>query len=179
MGRRDLIDEQRAFTSVQVAILSISDTRTFEADSSGAALSARVKNAGHILEDRLIVKDEVSAIANAVRAWIANPAVDVIITTGGTGFAARDVTPEAVRPLLEKEMEGFSVIFHTVSYGSVGLSTLQSRAFAGFAGGTFIFCLPGSNGAVKDAWDHVICSQLDSRQRPCNLVELMPRLRSA
>ena len=179
MGRRDLIDEQRAFSQVHVAVLSVSDTRTIETDSSGATLVARIEKAGHVVVSRAIVKDEAGAIAGAVRAWIGEDDIDVIITTGGTGFAARDVTPEAVRPLLEKEMEGFSVIFHTVSYGSVGLSTLQSRAFAGFAGGTFIFCLPGSNGAVKDAWDHVICSQLDSRQRPCNLVELMPRLRSA
>ena len=173
-----MIDEQRMFTPVRVAVLSVSDTRTLETDSSGATLATRIEEAGHVLAGRLIVKDDAGAISDSVRAWIDDEAIDVVITTGGTGFAARDVTPEAVRPLLEKEMEGFSVIFHTVSHRSVGLSTLQSRAFAGFAGGTFVFCLPGSNGAVKDAWDHVISSQLDSRQRPCNLVELMPRLRS-
>ena len=171
-----MIDEQRTFTPVQLAVLSVSDTRTLETDSSGATLAARIEAAGHLLADRKIVKDDVAAIAAAVQAWIDDDGVDVVITTGGTGFATRDVTPEAVRPLLQKEMEGFAVVFHTVSHQSVGLSTLQSRAFAGFADGTFIFCLPGSNGAVKDAWDKVISPQLDSRQRPCNLVELMPRL---
>nr|WP_294167187.1 molybdenum cofactor biosynthesis protein B [uncultured Sphingomonas sp.] len=171
-----MIDEQRTFTPVQLAVLSVSDTRTLETDTSGATLAARIEAAGHLLADRKIVKDDVAAIAAAVQAWIDDEGVDVVITTGGTGFATRDVTPEAVRPLLQKEMEGFAVVFHTVSHQSVGLSTLQSRAFAGFADGTFIFCLPGSNGAVKDAWDKVISPQLDSRQRPCNLVELMPRL---
>ncbi len=170
------IDESLAFIPVSIAVLTVSDSRTIETDSSGAILAGRVKTAGHALGARRIVPDDVTAIRDAVRQWIENPAIDVILTTGGTGLTGRDVTPEAVLPLLEKQIDGFSVIFHNVSYESVGLSTLQSRAFAGVANGTFVFCLPGSNGAVKDGWDKVIALQLDARHRPCNLVELMPRL---
>ena len=146
------IDTAKTLKPVKVAVLTISDTRDEESDTSGDVLAARITDAGHELVDRAIV------------------------TTGGTGITGRDVTPEAVRPLFDKEIDGFSVIFHLVSYQTVGLSTLQSRALAGIVGGVFVFCLPGSNGAVKDGWDKVIAAQLDSRHRPCNMVELMPRL---
>lgn len=171
-----MIDETRRFVPVRIAILSVSDSRTLETDTSGSILADRVTAAGHRLADRAIVTDSVEAIRGAVEAWIGDPEVDVIVTTGGTGLTGRDVTPEAITPLFDKTIDGFAVVFHRVSFDSVGLSTLQSRACAGIAGGTFIFCLPGSNGAVKDGWDKVIMSQLDARQRPCNLVELMPRL---
>ena len=170
------IDESLAFVPVAIAVLTVSDTRTDETDTSGTILAERVKTAGHRLAARAIVRDDVAAIQAQVRAWIADPAIDVVVSTGGTGLTGRDVTPEAVLPLLDKQIEGFAVVFHTISYRSVGLSTLQSRACAGVAGGTFVFCLPGSNGAVKDGWDGVIAHQLDARHRPCNLVELMPRL---
>lgn len=170
------IDETLTFTPVRVAVLTVSDTRTLETDTSGAVLAQRLEGAGHVLADRNIVLDEPKTIRAQVQTWIDNPQVDVIISTGGTGLTGRDVTPEAIVPLFEKTIDGFSVIFHQVSFQSVGLSTLQSRAVAGLANGTFIFCLPGSNGAVKDGWDKVISHQLDSRHKPCNLVELMPRL---
>ncbi|MEL6825726.1 MAG: molybdenum cofactor biosynthesis protein B [Pseudomonadota bacterium] len=170
------IDETFAFKPVRIAILVVSDTRTLETDTSGDLLVQRLKDAGHTLADRKIIKDDPLTIRACVEAWIDDPDVDVVISSGGTGLTGRDVTPEAVTPLFEKTIDGFSVIFHQVSYQSVGLSTLQSRAVAGLAKGTFIFCLPGSNGAVKDGWDKVISLQLDSRHKPCNLVELMPRL---
>ena len=170
------IDETLTFKPVRIAVLVVSDTRTLETDTSGALLVERIANAGHELADRKIVKDDPAIIRATVEAWIDDPTVDVVVSSGGTGLTGRDVTPEAVTPLFEKTIEGFSVIFHQVSYQSVGLSTLQSRAVAGLAKGTFIFCLPGSNGAVKDGWDKVISYQLDSRHKPCNLVELMPRL---
>lgn len=170
------IDETLEFTPVRIAVLTVSDTRTIETDTSGAVLAQRLQDAGHHLADRKIIKDEPSAIRACAQAWIDDPNVDVVITTGGTGLTGRDVTPEAITPLFEKTIDGFSVIFHQVSFQSVGLSTLQSRAVAGLANGTFIFCLPGSNGAVKDGWDKVISHQLDSRHKPCNLVEIMPRL---
>ncbi|WP_411820204.1 molybdenum cofactor biosynthesis protein B [Hyphococcus formosus] len=170
------INEALEFKPVRVAILTVSDTRTADNDTSGDVLEQRVKSAGHELADRAIVRDDKEAIQDRVSKWIDDATVDVVISTGGTGLTGRDVTPDAVKPLFEKEIEGFSVIFHQVSFQSVGLSTLQSRATAGLARGTFIFCLPGSNGAVKDGWDKVISFQLDSRHRPCNLVELMPRL---
>jgi molybdenum cofactor biosynthesis protein B len=170
------IDEAWAFKPVRVAVLTISDTRDEESDTSGHLLASRVTEAGHELADRKVVKDDVGDIRLQIKAWVASGSVDVIVTTGGTGLTGRDVTPEAVRPLLDKEIDGFSVVFHLVSYQSVGLSTLQSRALAGIVGGVFIFCLPGSNGAVRDGWDKVIAAQLDSRHRPCNMVELMPRL---
>ncbi len=170
------IDESLPLTPVRVAVLTISDTRDEESDTSGHILAERVKAAGHELAEKRLVPDDVDAIRVQVNAWAASGGVDVIVTTGGTGITGRDVTPEAVRPLLDKEIDGFSVIFHLVSYQSVGLSTLQSRALAGIIKGVFIFCLPGSNGAVKDGWDRVISAQLDSRHKPCNMVELMPRL---
>ncbi len=170
------LDEGAAFTQVRIAVLTVSDTRDEESDTSGHVLAERVTGAGHALAERAIVPDDVAAIRQQIKAWTAAGAVDVILTTGGTGITGRDVTPEAVEPLLSKRIEGFSVVFHLVSYQSVGLSTLQSRALAGLIDGVFIFCLPGSNGAVKDGWDKVIAPQLDSRHRPCNMVELMPRL---
>jgi molybdenum cofactor biosynthesis protein B len=170
------IDETLAVTPVRVAVLTISDTRDEESDTSGHLLAGRVTAAGHELAGKRLVPDDVDAIRAQINAWVASGAVDAIVTTGGTGLTGRDVTPEAVRPLLDKEIDGFSVIFHLVSYQSVGLSTLQSRALAGIIKGVFVFCLPGSNGAVKDGWDKVIAAQLDSRHRPCNMVELMPRL---
>ena len=170
------IDETKTFTPVRIAVLTISDTRDEESDTSGDVLAGRVTGAGHELAARAIVRDDVKAIREQIKAWVASGSVDCVITTGGTGITGRDVTPEAVRPLLDKEIDGFSVIFHLVSYQSVGLSTLQSRALAGLINGVFVFCLPGSNGAVKDGWDKVISAQLDSRHGPCNMVELMPRL---
>jgi len=170
------IDETKPFRPVRVAVLTISDTRDEESDTSGDLLAGRVTGAGHELADRAIVPDDVARIREQIKAWVASGSVDVIVSTGGTGITGRDVTPEAVRPLLDKEIDGFSVVFHMVSYQSVGLSTLQSRALAGIVGGVFVFCLPGSNGAVKDGWDKVISAQLDSRHGPCNMVELMPRL---
>ena len=164
------------FMPVRVAILTISDTRDEESDTSGQVLVDRVKAAGHEFAGRAVVRDDVEQIRQTVRDWIASGQVDAIVTTGGTGLTGRDVTPEALEPLFDKKIDGFSVVFHMVSYASVGLSTLQSRATAGLIGGVFVFCLPGSNGAVRDGWDKVIAAQLDSRHKPCNMVELMPRL---
>lgn len=170
------INENLTFVPVNIAVLTVSDTRTEANDTSGDILAKRAQDAGHNLIDRAIERDDAAAIRARVQGWIDNPEVDVVITTGGTGLTGRDTTPEAITPLFEKTIEGFSVIFHQVSFQSVGLSTLQSRAVAGLAKNTFIFALPGSNGAVKDGWDKVISFQLDSRHKPCNLVELMPRL---
>ena len=172
------IDAAKPFKPVRVAVLTISDTRDEESDTSGDLLAGRVTAAGHDLAERAIVRDSVDEIRARVLAW-AEAGVEAIVTTGGTGITGRDVTPEAVRPLFDKELDGFSVVFHMVSYQSVGLSTLQSRALAGIVKGCFVFCLPGSNGAVKDGWDKVISAQLDSRHGPCNMVELMPRLMEA
>jgi molybdenum cofactor biosynthesis protein B len=173
------IDATQAIKAVRIAVLTISDTRDEESDTSGHVLAQRVKDAGHELADKAIVRDDVREIREKIEAWVASGFVDAIVTTGGTGITGRDVTPEAVEPLFDKKLDGFSVIFHMVSYQSVGLSTLQSRATAGIVGGVFVFCLPGSNGAVKDGWDKVISPQLDSRHGPCNMVELMPRLLEA
>jgi molybdopterin adenylyltransferase len=173
-GRLELA---RAFKPVRIAVLTISDTRDAETDTSGAILTDRISAAGHVLADRAIVADAIDAIRAKILAWCDSGTTDVIITTGGTGLTGRDVTPEAIRPLFDKEIEGFSVIWHQVSYKSVGLSTLQSRACAGLVQGVFVFCLPGSNGACKDGWDKLIRWQLDSRHLPCNMVELMPRLK--
>jgi len=170
------INKSLEFKPVRVAVLTVSDTRTRENDTSGDILEERVTTAGHEIAARELVRDDKGLIAETVSRWIADPKIDVAISTGGTGLTGRDVTVEAVKPLFEKEIDGFSVIFHQVSFQSVGLSTLQSRASAGVANGTFIFLLPGSNGAVKDGWDKVISSQLDARHGPCNLVEIMPRL---
>jgi len=170
------INEALPLVPVRIAILTVSDTRDEESDTSGHVLAERVTSAGHVLAARALVKDDRSAIRAQVLGWIAACEADVVITTGGTGITGRDVTPEALEPLFDKTLDGFSVVFHMVSYQSVGLSTLQSRATAGLIGGVFVFCLPGSNGAVKDGWDKVISAQLDSRHGPCNMVELMPRL---
>ena len=164
------------FTPVRIAVLTISDTRDEASDTSGKILADRIVEAGHLPVLRDIVPDEVEAIRARLRSWIADGVVDAVITTGGTGLTGRDVTPEALEPLFDKRIDGFSVIFHQVSYQTIGLSTLQSRATAGLIDGVFVFCLPGSNGAVRDGWDKVIRWQLDSRHRPCNMVELMPRL---
>jgi molybdenum cofactor biosynthesis protein B len=171
------IDQSLEFHPLKIAVLTVSDTRTEEADKSGALLAERLAAAGHALAGRAIVADEVEAIRARVRAWADDPDIDVILSTGGTGFAPRDVTPEAVKPLCRREMDGFAVLFHQASRGTVGLSTLQSRAFAGQIGDTFIFCLPGSPGACRDAWDLVLRDELDSRYRPCSLAGLVPRLR--
>jgi len=170
------VDEAVTLTPVRVAVLTISDTRDEESDTSGHLLAERVMSAGHTLAARDIVRDDVEQIRQHIKSWTTSGQVDAIVTTGGTGLTGRDVTPEALEPLFDKRIEGFSVIFHLVSYQSVGLSTLQSRALAGLIDGVFVFCLPGSNGAVRDGWDKVIAAQLDSRHRPCNMVELMPRL---
>jgi molybdopterin adenylyltransferase len=170
------IDETRQFMPLKIAVLTVSDTRALADDKSGATLAERIENAGHAVAGRAIVTDDVEAIRAQVRNWIADPAIDVVITTGGTGFTGRDVTPEAVEPLFEKRMEGFSTVFHLVSHAKIGSSTIQSRATAGVAGATYIFCLPGSPGACRDAWDEILVHQLDYRYRPCNFVELMPRL---
>lgn len=170
------INESLEFKPVRIAVLVVSDTRTLENDTSGETLVNRIKAAGHEVAARQTVKDDKAKIRQIVQTWIDDPMTDAVITSGGTGLTGRDVTPEALVPLFDKIIEGFSVIFHQVSFESVGLSTLQSRAVAGLANGTFVFCLPGSTGAVKDGWDKVISYQLDSRHKPCNLVELMPRL---
>jgi len=172
----DRIDSTRAFIPVRIAVLTISDTRTLETDASGDVLVARIKEAGHELADRTIVQDDQIMIAEQIRRWLAEKTVDAIITTGGTGLTGRDVTVEAIRPLFEKEIDGFSVLFHQLSFGKIGTSTVQSRACAGVTNGTFIFCLPGSPGAVKDGWDGILKLQLDVRHKPCNFVEIMPRL---
>ncbi|MEO1043461.1 MAG: molybdenum cofactor biosynthesis protein B [Pseudomonadota bacterium] len=170
------IDEKREFVPVGLAVLTVSDTRTEADDTSGHILMERIKSAGHNVIDRAVVRDEKEAVVSQVQKWGDDPSIAAIITTGGTGLTGRDITVEALRPLFSKEIDGFSVIFHMVSYESVGLSTLQSRACAGVMGETFVFCLPGSNGAVKDGWDKVISAQLDSRHWPCNLIEIIPRL---
>lgn len=166
----------RPFIPVSFAVLTVSDTRSLDEDRSGATLAERIEAAGHKLAARAIVPDDVRKIRATVRRWIADPAVDVVLTTGGTGFTGRDVTPEAVEPFFDKRMDGFSTVFHMISYGKIGTSTVQSRATAGLAGNTFIFCLPGSPGACRDAWDGILAAQFDYRQPPCNFVEIMPRL---
>jgi len=171
------IDESLTFYPLRIAVLTVSDTRTEETDTSGRLLAERLTAAGHELAGRAIVTDDVDAIQRQVAAWGEDPRVDVILSTGGTGFAPRDVTPEAVKPLCRREMDGFAVLFHQASHGTVGLSTLQSRAFAGQIGDTFIFCLPGSSGACRDGWDLVLAQELDSRYRPCSLAGQIPRLR--
>ncbi|HEY1363169.1 MAG TPA: molybdenum cofactor biosynthesis protein B [Xanthobacteraceae bacterium] len=170
------IDESKQFVPLRIAVLTISDTRELADDKSGDTLSRRIGQAGHVLAGRDIVTDDVDMIRARVRQWIADPAVDVIITTGGTGFTGRDVTPEAIEPLLEKRMDGFATLFLLVSHAKIGTSAIQTRATAGVAGATYIFCLPGSPGACRDAWDEILVHQLDYRYRPCNFVEIMPRL---
>ncbi|NKC16375.1 MAG: molybdenum cofactor biosynthesis protein B [Gammaproteobacteria bacterium] len=170
------MSSQRQFIPVNVAVLTISDTRTEADDKSGVLLANRVSDGGHKLCERAIVKDDIYSIRALVSGWIADDSVQVVLTTGGTGLTGRDGTPEALRPLLDKEIDGFGEMFRVLSYEDIGTSTLQSRALAGVANGTYIFCLPGSSGACRDGWDKLICKQLDYRTRPCNLVELMPRL---
>lgn len=170
------IDESRTFLPVAIAVMTVSDTRTMENDTSGEALAHRVTAAGHRLAARTIVRDDAGLIAAQLRAWIADPEIDVVITSGGTGITGRDVTPEAFAQVMEKQIEGFGELFRMLSYQKIGTSTIQSRAIGGVAGGTYLFALPGSTGAVKDGWDDILVFQLDSRHRPCNLVELMPRL---
>lgn len=170
------IDESKQFVPLRIAVLTISDTRSLADDKSGALLTQRIAAAGHVVAEHAIARDEVEAIRARLKAWIADPAIDAVITTGGTGFTGRDVTPEAVEPLFDKKMEGFSVLFLMVSYAKIGTSAIQSRATAGVAGSTFIFCLPGSPGACRDGWDEILRHQLDYRYGPCNFVEIMPRL---
>jgi molybdenum cofactor biosynthesis protein B len=170
------IDAERAFIPVRIAVLTMSDTRTAKEDKSGDLLAILIGDAGHVLADRKLVRDDQQAIRTIVESWINDPQIDCVITTGGTGFTGRDVTPEAVKPLFEKDIEGFAILFHMLSYQKVGTSTIQSRACAGVAHGTYIFCLPGSPGACRDAWDGILKYQLDMRHRPCNFVEIMPRL---
>jgi molybdenum cofactor biosynthesis protein B len=171
------IDDNLTFYPLRIAVLTVSDTRDEQSDKSGALLADRLKNAGHELAAKAIVKDDVDAIRTQIRTWTEDPEVDLIISTGGTGFAPRDVTPEAVKPLFRREMDGFSVLFHQASYGTVGFSTLQSRAFAGQIDDTFVFCLPGSTGACRDGWELILSHELDSRYRPCSLAGQIPRLR--
>jgi molybdopterin adenylyltransferase len=171
------IDEAKDFIPVNIAVLTVSDTRSLENDRSGDTLVARLEGDGHALAAREIVKDEVENIAAQLRLWIADPKVDVVISTGGTGVTGRDVTPEAFKSVFEKEIEGFGELFRWISYQKIGTSTIQSRAIGGVAGGTYLFALPGSTGACKDAWDEILRNQLDIRFGPCNFVEIMPRLR--
>jgi len=170
------IDHSKQFVPLAIAVLAVSDTRSLDDDRSGATLAERITAAGHKVADRAIVTDDVDAIRARVMTWIADPAIDVVITTGGTGFTGRDVTPEAIEPLFEKRMDGFATLFLMVSHQKIGTSAIQTRATAGVAGATYIFCLPGSPGACKDAWDEILVHQLDYRYRPCNFVEIMPRL---
>jgi len=170
------IDESRAFLPVNIAVLTVSDSRDLSTDRSGDRLAEMITRDGHRLVARDLVKDEVALIEARLRAWIADPQVDCVITTGGTGITGRDVTPEALDRVLEKRIEGFGELFRWISFQKIGTSTIQSRALGGVAGGTYLFALPGSPGAVKDGWEEILRHQLDSRFRPCNLVELMPRL---
>ena len=170
------LDESKQFVPLKIAVLTVSDTRVSADDKSGATLAERIREAGHVLAERSIVKDEVKAIRQRVKAWIADQFIDVVITTGGTGFTGRDVTPEAVEPLFDKKMDAFSALFLVVSFQKIGTSAIQSRATAGVTGSTYIFCLPGSPSACRDAWDEILVHQLDYRYRPCNFVEILPRL---
>ena len=169
-------DQARPFIPLNIAVLTVSDTRSLDDDKSGTTLADRLTAAGHRLAARDIVTDDIDAIQAKLRMWIGDPGIDVIMTTGGTGFTGRDVTPDAAEPLFQKRMDGFSIAFHMLSHAKIGTSTIQSRATAGVAGTTFIFCLPGSPGACRDGWDGILAAQLDYRTRPCNFVEIMPRL---
>ena len=170
------LDESKAFIPLKIAVLAVSDTRTLETDGAGALLKSLMEADGHICAERKVVRDDIHQIRNAVMSWVVDPEIDAIITTGGTGFSGRDVTPEALEPLFQKRMEGFSVLFHQYSATTVGTSTLQSRATGGLIGETFVFVLPGSRGACRDGWEGILRAQLDNRHQPCNFVELMPRL---
>jgi len=171
------LDESRAFKPVNIAVLTVSDTRGIENDTSGDLLAERIVAAGHKIAERAILRDDAASIAARLRSWIDDDDIDVVISTGGTGLTGRDVTPEALELVKTKDITGFGELFRWISFASIGTSTIQSRACAVLAGGTYIFALPGSNGAVKDGWDQILVHQLDSRHRPCNFVELMPRLR--
>ncbi len=171
------IDTSRTFKPINIALLTVSDTRGPEDDTSGDILAERIKNKGHRLAARALERDDAQKIANRLNNWIDDPNVDAIISTGGTGLTGRDVTPEAIDKVKEKDIPGFGELFRYLSYNTIGTSTVQSRACAAVARGTYIFALPGSNGAVKDGWDGILDEQLDSRNRPCNFVELMPRLK--
>ena len=170
------IDESRTFKPVRIAVLTISDSRGPAEDTSGDLLVARLTDAGHVLADRALIRDDIDVIVARLHNWVDDPAVDVVITTGGTGVTGRDITPEALARVQDKEIPGFGELFRWLSYQTIGTSTIQSRATAGVARGTYIFALPGSTGAVKDGWGGILATQLDSRHRPCNFVELMPRL---
>lgn len=170
------IDDSRPFIALGIGVLTVSDTRDISTDRSGATLQDLIIGSGHKVVQRMIVTDDVDEIRRVVEGWIDDTNVDVVITTGGTGFTGRDVTPDAVKPLFDKEIDGFSTVFHMLSYEKIGTSTIQSRACGGLSKGTYIFCLPGSPGACKDAWDGILKWQLDNRHRPCNFVEIMPRL---
>ena len=170
------LDDARHFIPLKIAVLTVSDTRALAEDKSGATLAERIEKAGHAVAARGVVTDDAEKIRAQVKAWIADAGIDVVITTGGTGFTGRDVTPEALEPLFEKRMEGFATLFLMVSHAKIGTSAIQTRATAGVAGATYIFCLPGSPGACRDAWDKILVHQLDYRYRPCNFVEIMPRL---
>ena len=168
--------KNRSFIPINIALLTVSDTRNIEDDKSGELLQKRILNSGHILNERKIVKDEISSIKRVSKKWIENPKIEVIISTGGTGLTGRDVTPEAFKELFDKEIQGFGELFRQFSFKKIGTSTIQSRAMAGVANGTYIFILPGSPSACKDAWDDILVNQLDYRHQPCNFVEIMPRL---
>ena len=170
------IDETREFIPVNIAVLTVSDTRSRAEDRSGDMLAQRLKGDGHMLADRAIVRDDVAEIVGQLRVWIADPRVDVVISSGGTGLTGRDVTPEAFKSVFEKEIEGFGEVFRWISFQKIGTSTMQSRAIAGVASGTYLFAVPGSTSACRDAWDEILRNQLDIRFRPCNFVEIMPRL---
>jgi len=171
------IEGERAFLPVNIAVMTVSDSRTLEDDTSGRLLVERIESAGHRVADRRIVKDESDAIVGQLRTWIADPEVDAVIATGGTGVTGRDVTPEAFAAVMEKEISGFGELFRWISYQKIKTSTIQSRAMGAVAGGTYLFAVPGSTGACKDAWDEILVHQLDARHKPCNFVELMPRLK--
>jgi molybdenum cofactor biosynthesis protein B len=168
--------DEKPFVPLNIAVLTVSDTRSVSEDKSGALLAERIETAGHKLAARAIVKDDIRKIRKKVKTWIKDKKIDAIITTGGTGFTGRDVTPEAIEPLFEKRMDGFSVYFHHISLAKIGSSTIQSRVTAGVANATYIFCVPGSPGACRDAWDEILVHQFDLRHKPCNFVEIMPRL---
>ncbi len=170
------LDAAKPFIALRIAVLTVSDTRTIADDRSGDTLAERLTGAGHVLAGRKVVTDDIEVIRGAVAAWCTDPQIDVVITTGGTGFTGRDVTPEAIEPMFDKRMEGFSVVFHRISFDKIGVSTIQSRATAGLIGTTYVFVLPGSPGACRDAWDGILSAQLDYRHRPCNFVEILPRL---
>lgn len=171
------IDADRTFKPINIALLTVSDTRTAADDTSGDILAERIRSAGHNLVARAILKDDAGLVADRFNSWIDDPQVDAIISTGGTGLTGRDVTPEAMDRVKEKDIPGFGEVFRYLSLKTIGTSTVQSRACAAVSRGTYLFALPGSNGAVKDGWDGILAEQLDSRNRPCNFVELMPRLR--